>query len=156
MSDDKKSPTRNDLIKHPFRAARISVDGKLPYENIEILTVAQEHKLNIPNFFEEEQLSFRCKDGLVTIPHWRVTLIHLNKNTKVPRGSVHTLRIALSGELVFEHAWIIDPKSYKQAGIPLIYTADKQFTFVSHEGTFITSDWNICQVEFGHRRIEKK
>jgi hypothetical protein len=155
MSDE-RSPTRSELIKKPFKAARLTVDGSMPYEDIEILTVAQERKLCIPNFFEEEQLSFRCKDGLFVIPHWRVTMIHLNKSTKIPRDSVRTLRISLSGELVYEHAWIIDPKSYNAAGIPTIYTEDKQFTFISHEGTFITSDWNICQVEFGHKKIYKK
>jgi hypothetical protein len=140
---------------YPIRAARLSVGGVV-YEHVEILSNKQETELGIPNFFENEQLSFRCKDGLFTVPHWFIRLIEFNKNTKPPKGSTWAQRITIESDMAFHNVWIVDPCHYKAMKIPTIYSNDRQFTFVTHQGTFITSDWNVWQIEFGKKRIARE
>lgn len=137
---------------------RLTVAYGLPYENATILSIEDERTLGVPNWFEEEQISFTTsKDGLITIPERNLIVVHLNGRTTAPTGSVNALRITLEYELVYPNIYIIDPAHYEKLGIPMIYHQPKQFVFVCSEGTFVTHDYNVVQLHLGMtKKIKRK
>ena len=139
-----------------IKAQRITTAGTKPFERVDIYTSDEQGKLS--NLFEDDQISFKNKDGKFTLPIVSIILIQISSKRKIREDfCIKAKRISISGDLVYSPASIVKPHKYEEAGIPIIFRHkpisghlpwDKQFTFVCNDGLFITTDYKIELIEW--------
>ena len=130
-------------------AQRITVAGKLPFENAQILSVDEQASAGIDNYFEEDQLVIKCKEGTFILPSYKITLVLLNRSTKKlsPEVAKKIKRLTIAGELTFCPAYVVHSGMQEQAGIPPIFKSYAQFSFACGEGLYVTNDFNVTMME---------
>lgn len=127
---------------------RIIIAGSVPFEDVSILTDAEQEALGMVNYFEDAQIVIKCKDGLFTIPTYKISLIELKKARKITNPSIveKVVRLAI-GNTTFGPAYIVKPGRLSDAGLPLIFEPLDQFTFIADGIAHITTDFNVTLMQ---------
>lgn len=126
---------------------RLTIGTNLVYHKAQILGNT---KL-VPNFFENANFVFKCRDGIRSSPYYNISIIELDAiQRKVPDG-IKATRISVSFDLTYENVVIIPNKLYDKYDIPLILPQYDQLVFTNKEGTYITSDYQVNFIHFTGR-----
>jgi len=126
-----------------IKALRITVDNT-PYENITIYESHEHYKFNIPNLFEDSQFIFRCRDGLFVLPDYQIMVIHVHKrHISIPSECFRAKWIMLCSDISYGNCHIVPQSRWNDLGIPKLFRDFEQLVFISHEGLFITCDYNV-------------
>ena len=132
-----------------IKAYRIITNGKIPFQDVEILDLDEQKERSIPNFFEEFQVVFRSQGRMYIIPQYQITYIWWRKGKiKPPKRAVKVRRLTIDGEIVHSPAHIIDQNLYKEIGLPNFFDPVQQFAFIGANGLYITSDFKIQLIEY--------
>ena len=131
-----------------IRAMRVTIAGNVPFEDASILTEEEQEERGILNYFEDAQVVIKCKDGVFTIPIYKISLIELRKARIITDSSIveKVVRLAI-GNTTFGPAYIIKPGKLSDAGLPLIFKPLDQFTFIADGIAHITTDFNVTLIQ---------
>ncbi len=131
-----------------IRAARITIAGNIPFEDVTILEPHEATNAGVKNYFEDAQILIKSKDGLFILPKYRISLIHLSRKARAPKGMCTKFkRVSLSGNMTYCPAYVVHPGRHTEIGIPNIFKSYEQFNFFCSEGLFVTSDFNVMLME---------
>jgi hypothetical protein len=125
--------------------ARITLRGNLVYENIETINPS---KLGIGTYVAE-QITFRCKDGIIIAPAFHVVCLQLNTHRKkFNNDSCSTIKyLTLSSDNVFANICVLDKKYYSDFGVPIIFKPPMdQFVFACLHGMYLVNSFHIIQI----------
>jgi len=125
--------------------ARITLRGNLVYENIETINPS---KLGIGTYVAE-QITFRCKDGIIIAPAFHVVCLQLNTHRKkFNNDSCSTIKLlTLSSDNVFTNICVLDKKYYGEFGVPIIFKPPMdQFVFACLHGMYLVNSFHIIQI----------
>ena len=125
--------------------ARITLRGNLVYENIETINPS---KLEIGTYVAE-QITFRCKDGIIIAPAFHVVCLQLNTHRKkFNNDSCSTIKyLTLSSDNVFTNICVLDKKYYGEFGVPIIFKPPMdQFVFACLHGMYLVNSFHIIQI----------
>jgi hypothetical protein len=131
-----------------IKAQKILMSDNLNYENVEILSTEEQESAGIQNYFEDAQVAFKAKEGMIIAPVYNITYICLDKNRKT-LPSTHSRRVSrvtISSEIVQQNAYILDPGASPLVGVPQIFPPQEQFVIACAEGLFITADYQVVQL----------
>ena len=127
-----------------IEALRITLNGNIPYERVKVYSHFLGDNMSAPNFFEDSQLVFTCKNGKFMVPDYSVILVQVHKQRKrAPDGSVNVKRILLTEDLNYQNCHVIHQKDYTRLGIPQVFREYEQMSFVCNDGLFITTDFHV-------------
>lgn len=123
------------------------VDGQ-SYKHVKVIDPSMFQETKTPELFEEWTFAFFA-DGKRIICHaFNIKVIHLRKER--PRNVPNTIkfeRLIMLGDASYSAGEIIQPTEHAQFNIPDIFIRNfgmlGQLTFATHEGIFITSDYNV-------------
>lgn len=134
-----------------IKALRITLDGNVVYQNVEIYNYDSGMSLGIPDIFEDSQLAMRCKPhGVFVLPDYSVKLVQIhNHRMRAPEGSFRVKRILISGDLNYQDCYIVNSTNYSNVGAPQIFRDYEQLVFICKDGLFVTPDF---QVQYIHVR----
>ena len=132
-----------------IKAQKILMSDNLNYEDVEILSDEEQKTADIKNYFEDAQIAFKTKEGMIIAPVYNITYICMDRSKKTlpPAHSRMVRRVTISSEIVQQDAHILDPGASPIVGIPQIYPPQEQFVIACAEGLFITADYQIVQIE---------
>jgi hypothetical protein len=104
---------------------------------------------SLPEYFEDAQIMFRTPvDGTIITPSYSIMLAWLSVSDILPDKYARIVpRITLGGNITHSPAKILDPGMSEAAGIPWIFNQLEQFVFSCQQGTFITTDFNVIQIQ---------
>jgi len=128
-----------------IKAERVALSGDVVYEKVRIYGPGDPQAASLPKWFEDQQLVLHCIDGRLVIPAYRIALVHLTRSrSRLPQNTVRLVkRLALSGNLIYQPAWVLNPGMSKEVGVPMIFRPYSQFVFTTAEGLFVTSDFQV-------------
>jgi hypothetical protein len=131
-----------------IKAQKILMSDNLNYEDVEILSDEEQQAIGIKNYFEDAQIAFKAKEGMIVAPVYNVTYVCLDRSKKTlpPAHSRVVARVTISSEIVQQDAHILDPGASPTVGIPQIYPPQEQFVVACAEGLFVTADYQIVQL----------
>jgi hypothetical protein len=128
---------------------RIILSGDLVYENVEIIYRGEKDQAQLPEYFEDAQVTFRTAvDGSIIAPSYSIMLAWFSVEDVLPdEHSREVSRITLGGNITHSPAKILDPGMSEEVGVPWIFNEVEQFVFSCQQGTFITTDFNVIQIQ---------
>jgi len=128
-----------------IKALRITIEGNIPYEKVEIFNYESGENLGIPDIFEDAQLAFRCKPhGTFVLPDYCVKLVQIhNRRMRAPDVSFRVKRILISDDLNYQDCYIVPTYKYAAVGAPQIFREDEQLVFICKDGLFIAPDFQV-------------
>lgn len=131
-----------------FNAILLSlVDGQ-SYKNVTVLDPKDFPASNTPELFEEWTFAFLSSGKRVMAHAFNIKVIHLHKRRlrNIP-NTVRFDRLVMLGDASYSDGEIILPQYHKQFDIPDVFIQNfgmlGQLTFMTHEGVFVTSDYNV-------------
>lgn len=132
-----------------FKARRLVIADELPYENVQILTHDEAKKQNIPHYFEDEEVVFKCKDGIFSTTIYQLVSIDLRKAIRIPAECDFAAAISMQHTITYENCYIIPNNLYKKYNIPDLF-GDFQFTFIpdKEKDVLITNDLCINLIQW--------
>lgn len=124
---------------------RLILSGDLVYENVELI----ESHPSLPKYFEDAQVMFHTPiDGTIIAPSYSIMLAWMSIVDILPDDCSRIVpRITLGSNITHSPAKILDPGMSERAGIPWIFNPVEQFVFSCQQGTFITTDFNVIQIQ---------
>ena len=133
-----------------FRAHLISLNDGQSFQNADICEQQDFERLGIDRLFGDLTSCFYVDKKCILLHNWSIKLIQLNKNSIKGKNSVMTNRLVLDGNITFSPAYVIDPETIGDYGIPLFFdvTGDRggQLTFSSSNGIFMTHATNVASM----------
>jgi hypothetical protein len=128
-----------------IKVVLLTVDGDKPYEKASIL---EEHERNqLPNFFEDSDFAFQTHEGTFVLPYYSVSLVQLTNYPVRVQGGYKIKRLSINSNVTYQDVVLIPPELYTKYNIPTIFPESDQFTFVSKEGVWISSDYQVALVQ---------
>ena len=129
-----------------IKALRITIAGNIPYQNVEIYR--NDKQSGFPDFFEDYQIAFRCKDGTFVLSDYQISIIQLCKGrVSIPKASKRVKRVLISGEMSYEDCYVIEQSEHMANGIPQIFRPYEQFAFITKDGLFVAPDFQVLMVQ---------
>lgn len=133
-----------------FHARLISLGDGQSYENVEICQDEDLDKWGINKIFENWTACFFHERKCYVVHHWKIKVIHLDREIRRGRGATHTDRLVLDGDILYSPATFIHPDNWASMGIPEFFVKRNgiagQMAFSCPEGTFITHDTNCTSI----------
>jgi len=132
-----------------IKALRLTLSSNVPYEHVKVYSsFLGDDMSNYPNFFEDSQINFMCKNGQFTAPDYNVVLIQIHNNrVRAPEGSILVKRILLYNDLNYQSCGIVQQQDYQRLGIPQIFREYEQMSFVCNDGLMITTDYQVQHIQ---------
>lgn len=133
-----------------FHARLISLSDGQSYENVEICEDADLDQWGINRIFEEWTGCFFHKRRCYIVHHWKIKVIHLDREQRGGPQATHTDRLVIDGDILYAPVTFIHSDNWPSMGIPKFFVKRSgiagQMAFSCPEGTFLTHDTNCTSI----------